>query len=491
MLVNVRLQPYRLVVFLGVFILVTIALYGLSGRSWLISPAGAEYDRTAGLSGAVSHDGSNTELLEADQFAWPFEYSTVSNQSLFCEERFGLGYLDNFSQRSAEYCTAESASRMTCFSSITETKTRRKDAFCIAGPATFDLDQHKFVLDCSLRDLLPDELNSGLPRFINLPGYWYSTGPKYIFSTAVSFATMQGATPSSTIQASPVTIVLKREDEYKNIWHALLEIFATFMTLDILRMAHNPATKAPFIQPSDFSNTQVLLLDHLPDGPYSELWHLFAQKPILRLSDITSSFPLEPGNIIVPLAGGGNPFWQGDWNLLDCTDSPLLRAFSRRVLSYYQIHDPPKQPDDPLVITYIDRTTKRRLVDQARLLDALRLRHPTIQLNVVDFAQLPFAQQLAVDRSTDILVGVHGAGLTHGMFLPRGSALVEILPFGLKHKGFLNMAAMLGHAHFSAESVDDRTQTSARGDWQADDVYIPQGAFLELVEQAIRKKMES
>lgn len=190
----------------------------------------------------------------------------------------------------------------------------------------------------------------------------------------------------------------------------------------------------------------------------------------------------------MPLAGGGNPFRQGDWDVLNCTDSPLLHAFSQRVLRHYRAEDSPKQPDDPLVVTFIDRTTKRRLVNQAELLDALHLHHPDIQLNVVDFAQLSFTEQLAIDRSTDILVGVHGAGLTHGMFLPRDSVLVEIQPFGFKHKGFLNMAAMLGHAYFKAESVDDRTKTGAHGDWQADDVYIPPDTFLELVGQAIKKK---
>eukprot|EP01050_Picozoa_sp_SAG11_P019385 SAG11_NODE_3079_length_2709_cov_1.445594_3_plen_83_part_00 len=38
-----------------------------------------------------------------------------------------------------------------------------------------------------------------------------------------------------------------------------------------------------------------------------------------------------------------------------------------------------------------------------------------------------FAEQIAAVRQADVLMGVHGAGLTHGLWLKRGAA-VRVMP---------------------------------------------------------------
>lgn len=70
-------------------------------------------------------------------------------------------------------------------------------------------------------------------------------------------------------------------------------------------------------------------------------------------------------------------------------------------------------------------------------------------------------------RRTDILVGVHGAGLTHG------------------YKGFRNLAKMLGHNYFSSHGVTHLTN-STKGDWQFDDVYIEEDRFIDLMDLSVR-----
>lgn len=44
----------------------------------------------------------------------------------------------------------------------------------------------------------------------------------------------------------------------------------------------------------------------------------------------------------------------------------------------------------------------------------------------VSLNSLPFTEQLAVTRNTDIFIGIHGAGLTHLLFLPRWASLFEL-----------------------------------------------------------------
>ena len=50
-------------------------------------------------------------------------------------------------------------------------------------------------------------------------------------------------------------------------------------------------------------------------------------------------------------------------------------------------------------------------------------------LSVVDFATLSFKQQIKVTTDTDILIGAHGAGLTHTLWLKGGgrAALIELM----------------------------------------------------------------
>ena len=51
-----------------------------------------------------------------------------------------------------------------------------------------------------------------------------------------------------------------------------------------------------------------------------------------------------------------------------------------------------------------------------------------MNVNIVDLSDLTFAQQLKLVRESNILVGVHGAGLMHIMFAAEEAVLVEIHP---------------------------------------------------------------
>jgi protein O-GlcNAc transferase len=44
----------------------------------------------------------------------------------------------------------------------------------------------------------------------------------------------------------------------------------------------------------------------------------------------------------------------------------------------------------------------------------------------LNFRSIPFKEQLKITRNTDIFIGIHGAGLTHLLFLPKWATLFEI-----------------------------------------------------------------
>ena len=401
-------------------------------------------------------------------------YQQKPVQPMYCEERFGVQYLQNLSESATSYCDATSTSTLTCFDTVIDPK-KRVDAFCVGGPVTIDKVQKKFQLECETNDA-----NTRLLRA--LPKYWYQTGPSYILKDNIEFSPEQHISRRRAFsEPRKYGILVKREASNYNLWHSIMEVLSVHMTLDVLRMSRDPATNEPFFS-SDFrENVQVIILDDFHDGPIFDLWSLYASTPPVRMSEITDN---QVDNVIVPLPGGSNPFWQGDWHQTTCQHSELLRVFSQRIFDFYNIeHTSISNKQEPLTITFIDRRTKRKLINQDIYIERLKSELPHVDIKVVDFAKLTFKEQLRIVQDTDILIGVHGAGLTHEMFLQPGSTVVEILPPNIHHKGFRNLANQMGHRYFSTHGTKN-LPSSEHSNWQEEDVFIEEERFTELVRVA-------
>ncbi|TGO29925.1 hypothetical protein BPAE_0009g00200 [Botrytis paeoniae] len=408
----------------------------------------------------------------------PPEYNVDPYHSSFCAERYGRTYLENMRDSATEYCMPGSSINLTCFHT-TKWPGSSRDTMCLGQAATWDAYEKKFQLGCDIRPLDGEEKAKGYPEFNSFRSYWYGTGTKVIFDEFVSKTKHLRQYPTT----SNYTILIKREGAL-NPWHCLMEIWSAMMTIDVLRMSVNPATNAPFYIPEDIRDTQIVILDDHVDGFYIDLWTAVAQRPIIRLKELSETTEFE--NIIVPLPGASNPIWQGDWTIHDCGQSELLRTFSDRVLSFYNV-EPWKPHDGDIVITYIDRR-RRRLVGQESYLEELQSRDPRVKIQMIDFESIPFSEQVKIVRETDILVGVHGAGLTHGIFLPEGSVMVEILPEGLNHKGFRNLAGLRSHTYLSvhASKLPAPSRGKKRAEWHSEDVSLDRERFLDLMKVAIR-----
>lgn len=322
-----------------------------------------------------------------------------------------------------------------------------------------------------------------MPTLRSFPRYWYETGPAYLFQHFIDITAQHSSSvtkhPLPFNNTLPTVILIKREIANFNVWHNLLEIMSAAHSLDVISMDKSIGTlwKAP-----NRDNIHILVLDDLEDGPYHQLWHILTPNPVLRASDLAK---IPVSNVIVPIPGGANPFWQGDWIDLECTRSSLLSTFTRRILEHFDLVAPSTASSShTLKITVIDRVTKRRLLHQDELIAALKTAFPRHNIQLVDFAILPFRDQVATVRYSDVLVGVHGAGLTHGMFLPSSSAIVEFMPHNLEHRGFRNMARMLGHSYHGAKTIKPNIAEN-KGDWQSDDVEVDQNDFLREVTNAV------
>ncbi len=75
-------------------------------------------------------------------------------------------------------------------------------------------------------------------------------------------------------------------------------------------------------------------------------------------------------------------------------------------------------------------------------------------LNVVDLELLSFAKQVELIRSTDVLFGAHGAGLTHILFLQPHAAVFETLPYQFEYRFYERVAKLSGKRYVYWQEKD-------------------------------------
>ena len=73
---------------------------------------------------------------------------------------------------------------------------------------------------------------------------------------------------------------------------------------------------------------------------------------------------------------------------------------------------------------------------------------PGIDFHQIRFEELDFNEQLWQAHDTDVMIGCHGNGLSHIMFMPPRRTVVELVPEhnGLQYDYFV-MSRLMGHEH--------------------------------------------
>ena len=74
-------------------------------------------------------------------------------------------------------------------------------------------------------------------------------------------------------------------------------------------------------------------------------------------------------------------------------------------------------------------------------------------VTTIDFAALPWDQQVRVVAAHDVLVGVHGNGLTNALWMRPGSLVLEFFPEGARHYDYQFFAELCGVNYFGFEGM--------------------------------------
>ena len=71
---------------------------------------------------------------------------------------------------------------------------------------------------------------------------------------------------------------------------------------------------------------------------------------------------------------------------------------------------------------------QRKVENEQELIAKLRKKFSNYTIRGVQIDLFDMKQQLEFITTTDILIGMHGAGLTHSMFLPKHAGIIELIP---------------------------------------------------------------
>ncbi|GLD97870.1 hypothetical protein PINS_up006567 [Pythium insidiosum] len=100
---------------------------------------------------------------------------------------------------------------------------------------------------------------------------------------------------------------------------------------------------------------------------------------------------------------------------------------------------------------YQGRMVQRKWRNEAFILDKMRAlyangtyRHGECVFQSVDFVELPLREQMRVIVNSDVVIGMHGAGMVNVLWTRPGTLVVEIFPRNRKRWGYRNLCQFIG-----------------------------------------------
>lgn len=208
--------------------------------------------------------------------------------------------------------------------------------------------------------------------------------------------------------------------EYANLYHTMTDWYNAFL---IMQFFNRTA-----------SETNVIVVDAHPRGVLDPVWPVLFNRTV-RLSRLPqrtlvhnlawgimgyNSLLLRHGvGEQLPLSEEFRTFFLGRFGVpphpdpLDCSRVRVLFIWRRDYVAH------PRRPDGGVV---------RKIQNERELLNHLQSKYKVLSVKGVQIDQFEMRDQLRMMASTDLLIGMHGAGLTHALFIPRHSGLIELYP---------------------------------------------------------------
>ncbi|KAI3380333.1 hypothetical protein SNEBB_003303 [Seison nebaliae] len=164
---------------------------------------------------------------------------------------------------------------------------------------------------------------------------------------------------------------------------------------------------------------------------FNSAWEAFTNRPIRYIREFNGKKVCVKHGMFPLLARMRFGLYYNMPLTRNCYNTSLVKTFSEFFLHRLKIPKYLPSSDGKLQVTILERRTKyRNILNQDKLIEVLN-GIDGIKVRLIHFhPSMNFKEQLKITQSSDVLVGMHGAGLTHLLFLPHWATIFEIYHCG-------------------------------------------------------------
>jgi hypothetical protein len=266
------------------------------------------------------------------------------------------------------------------------------------------------------------------------------------------FGSMDSGNLKCQHRVSKPTFAITRYD-YANLYHTACDWFNFYQAIQIF--GHRS------------TDINVLLLDGHPKGALDESWEIAFGK-VFRIHDFEKFSSVCFDELYIVSPGYKIPLFPGTMNEVDkChSGSKHLEDFSQSFIRKYEV----TSDSEKIIIGYIFRKDylahprqganpriSRKIRNEKELLEYVQNHLSQIikkkfELVPLYLEKMELREQIKTIAKCQILVGVHGAGLTHALFMKPQTVLLEIAPPSHASLKFFDILAKAKGLHYIVQT---------------------------------------
>jgi len=304
------------------------------------------------------------------------------------------------------------------------------------------------------------------------PSYFFR-GKNHLNEWLYSMITQYSLEPHQEFVVELQFTIAVTRYEYANLYHCLTDWYNAFLVMKFLNHT--------------FCDTNILLVDAHPRVHLDDVWKVVfnSSRKLSALNRRTYFGRLVWGNI-----GYNSPLTS-----VSSTRPPFIEEFRNVFLSRFNVTQTRYLVCNQLHILFLWRHNyishprnplgklSRKISNEAELLQYVSLNMQEASVNGIQIDKLNVQQQLQYIADTDILVGMHGAGLSHAIFLPHWAAVVELVPhyWSAESNQFKMIAAWRNLTYERWVNNDPRTEVADLS------THVPPYVITGLIKKAVAR----